>query len=358
MQVFTVTNMSNLSSRYRSLTGRSLPDPVYTAGRWSNLLYTTGQWQLDAGQDAARVIESDDHLIVVVLDGHSKNTVVSWLRNLRSEDWIQAIEEWHAEKTASPVESIERLLADTDLDTWGSGACCAICLFTRGDEDTAIDVWSVGDCSGGVLVDDELRIVLEHHTMSMEGERERVTRMHANGASPGEPLEETDSGLVVIEPLPGSTRPRGTLGPIARTCFYREGRAPACLQMTRCIGHSGLTGQGCFHAHVKVSKESDLKVLIATDGVGDMCGVGEIGENCMKSVMTSFNDAPGVTEWAAQRWLGDWDCVIGEKESVQRGLSPDDIGVVCVGSVPTLPTPTLSTKALQATANARDSSAS
>lgn len=335
---------TNLSGRLRAFRGGRAPPTVATGGVTSTgelpgvLRGTSAFCGLGSDQDHVRFVETPRSVVLVVADGHNGNAAIDWVRGLTDEDWVSALAQVQAGVFPNPVAVLEADLATNGPCTRHSGVCMVICEIDISGDSCELDMWSVGDCRGQVWVDGVPIAETTPHSPSDEAEVARVIALQAELGVPSSAVVSSGQGLLVGSTAPDGT-PRATTGIHSRVRIHRskDDPQPACLQPSRCLGHNGGTGDVVDHVHVRWTRDQSARVVIATDGLHDVCGpdidVGALGP-----------DAEGILTWAARRWLGDWQyvhtptcpcsmCMSSRARygtphtQIQDGIAPDDIGV-------------------------------
>ena len=315
-----------------------MPKIMVADGNIDGLSGSIAEWGLGSNQDYVHLINLQSSMVMAVADGHSKPAVIEWIRELTDEDWLSALSQTRAGVFPNPIAALEADLHVNGPDTRHSGACLILCALDVDEDKCNLEIWSVGDCKAVVRVGTEVVCQTVQHSPSLESEIERIVALQAELGVPRDAVVVAERGLQV-----GVTGPDGT--PRATTQIHRRVRVrnasddaqPACLQPSRCIGHCGGTGDVVDYQCVSWSKQQAARVLVATDGLFDVCG-DDI------DVLSIAEHAGDVVKWAAERWLGNWhyvhhdgctccDCVASLRRhgipwtAEQPGIAPDDVGV-------------------------------
>ena len=230
---------------------------------------------------------------VFAADGHGTDVVVRWLKYKPEQWWRSCFEQ------SNPLESIEKELKASQLNTEGSGACVvAQTLSPEGK----VKMWNMGDTQGLLFVNGELKAKTVTHTPENPSEIKRKLNEY-----PELSFDRLFSSEQMIKFLPSANGlPSATTG-----LNYRCNHAPFQsinamdnqLQPSRSIGHKNRTGNVCDYQEWQLGPQDQAVLITGSDGVWDPYTF-DTNDLCQFAI---DGGATKVVRSSSERWVGDWN---------------------------------------------------
>jgi len=265
--------------------------------------------QIGAGQDIALSMTIDDTDIIAILDGHGPDIVTDIIReeknienHFKQQDPAvslqQLIESKIAEKKQQQAKifwkyncgiSYKQYLKNqiNDKNIRRSGSTLSFAKIKRNMEinRTQIHLEWLGDSPIMVFINGELvfNAIMHHSTNQSECDRLRALGV----------LKSIKEGYYGLEIVDENTIEKK----IGKYVYFTNNEGLAC---TRSLGHNRITGIETQKVVIDCSIEDEIKVIISSDGVGDMLNL-----NYDMERLKTFN-AYEIVKFAEQRWKQPW----------------------------------------------------
>ena len=289
-----------------------LAKPEFSEYTANDNIVSSCVWNLDKKQDWVWCHSTTIAMFSICVDGHGTNEIIDWFKSKPDTYWL------HICKENEPLEVLEECLY-AEVDTHSSGACITL---IRTNIDSNVEIFYLGDVVSYVYVNNVRVAETESHLPTNPDERARKL-------SQGATFEKE----YMMYQL---SKDEMTMKNLDR-CNHSSYSNDHCLQMTRCLGHSKITGDNYGYLTVSFNKTDNVKIISASDGVFDVVHSSE--------ELYDFYDAFELVNYAAQKWCSDWKYVHPEKHScvkcnnitneekvitIQKGVKPDDISATMI----------------------------
>jgi len=256
-------------------------------------IYTeTAIKQLCAKQDEVysfnikeRIDEQVD--VIACFDGHGSNLVIDIIRNLDLKEYFIKDEPCECIQQAIDKNINERIfpIDNKIIDRSGSTISFAKIYRNENTKDMSIHMEWLGDSPILVFINNELLFTSEIHSGYNEKEIERLNKRGITYS-----IEDTEYGFKIIDDKSIGHQPGK----------YVLLNNKILLAFTRSLGHGRITDIESQKHIINCSTEDEVKIVICSDGVGDILNK----EYDLEKLKTY--SAQEIVDFAEIRWKQEW----------------------------------------------------
>jgi len=257
----------------------------------------------DGAQDRILVKRYDGYTVIAAIDGHgipvemdnSKVHLIDHIDAITDDEWAVLL------AAGDPLVELANYLDEKTYNRYTGAVIAMARIYPE-----RVEIFTLGDSSAFVFLDDKLAYTNPHHTAQLLGEVDRLRKDLPYTNITVEPTQR----LGVIKP------DMIQMVPSTYTRFRKDGMLTR-MAPTRALGHGGITGYRTERRTIEYVSNQKLHVVVCSDGVADMmvqsyetnCGIGSDERDAMVKADLDFiagNGGTVIANWARDRWSQEW----------------------------------------------------